>query len=149
MSDYSEFRRPMPIPHRAEDGTMAPWHMTAARPLGLACWLAATAVLPAQGPVVGPGATRPPAFSPYLNLLRRDNSPAINYSGIVRPQINFREGIQDLEQQQSYLGLQQQADRAAATTGPNVLPPTGHATGFLTHRKYFLTKSAAGAGYSG
>lgn len=100
----------------------------------------------AQGPPAGAGLPRTPTFSPYLNLLRRDNSTALNYYGLVRPQIAFREGLQDLDQQQqSYLNDQQNAPNSAS----KVLPPTGHSTGFLTHRRYFLTKSSVGFGGGG
>lgn len=50
---------------------------------------------------------RPPV-SPYLNLLNRQTNPAINYFGIVRPQLQFGQAIQ---QQQAELNqLRQQTD---------------------------------------
>jgi len=53
---------------------------------------------PAQAQVpYRPGGYLPPAYSPYLNLLRQGN-PAINYYGLVRPQIDFRNQIQGLQQ---------------------------------------------------
>ena len=67
----------------------------------------------AQGPV---GPTTPPPFSPYLNLIQRrgNNSAAINYFGIVRPQIEFSRAIQNLEMQtarnRQTLQLQQEVD---------------------------------------
>ena len=48
--------------------------------------------LPA-GPV---GITRPP-FSPYLNLVRPGGSPALNYYGLVRPEVQARQSIQNLQ----------------------------------------------------
>src|SRR5687768_5133480 len=54
----------------------------------------------AQGPPIPPSSYAPtPTFSPWLNLLRRDNPTALNYYGLVRPQQEFRFGIQSLQQQ--------------------------------------------------
>src|SRR5688500_1448403 len=38
-------------------------------------------------PAPGVGAPPRPVVSPYLNLARRDVNPAVNYYGIVRPQL--------------------------------------------------------------
>ena len=62
-------------------------------------WMGVADCLQAQGP--GPY-TRPqtgnpyaqPVFSPYLNLLRRGTNPAVNYYGLVRPEIDFRNSLQ-------------------------------------------------------
>jgi hypothetical protein len=91
----------------------------------------------AQGIYPG-GALNPanrPAYSPYLNLLRRDARLDQNYFGLVRPEINFRNSLQQLQQQQSLTSTQQ-------TTLENALalPPTGHASQFMSHSKYFLNK---------
>src|SRR5436190_462969 len=40
-----------------------------------------------------------PPVSPYVNLLRRNNPLFLNYEGIVRPQVEFRQSIQNLQQQ--------------------------------------------------
>lgn len=37
-----------------------------------------------------PGAISRPAYSPYLNLLRRNTGPVQNYYGLVRPQQQFQ-----------------------------------------------------------
>ena len=59
---------------------------------------------PQQPPA--PAAPYRPPVSPYLNLLNRQTSPAVNYYGIVRPQVQFGQAIQ---QQQSELNqLRQQ-----------------------------------------
>jgi hypothetical protein len=42
-------------------------------------------------------------ISPYLNLARGGN-PAINYYGLVRPQVEFQQSIFGLQQQVSGLG---------------------------------------------
>jgi hypothetical protein len=81
----------------------------------------------------GNAAQRPP-FSPYLNLLRTGSSPAINYYGIVRPEVAFSNSIYQLQGQQTQLSNQQ--DNLAAYTA---LPTTGHASGFMTQGKYFMS----------
>lgn len=96
-----------------------------------------------------------PAVSPYINLLRSGASPAINYYGIVRPEIAFRSSINNLQGQEGTLATQQQ-ELAAYTA----LPPTGHVSGFQTQGKYFMSnggqvgsntfsKGATGAAKSG
>jgi hypothetical protein len=82
-----------------------------------------------------------PAYSPYLNLNRQGGTLNENYQGLVRPQINFQNSIQQLDAQQA-LGANQQG-------GPQegqFLPPTGHGARFMTQSRYFLTNGAAGVG---
>ena len=83
----------------------------------------------AQVPAINPSAR--PTFSPWLNLNRQGTSPAVNYYGIIRPQVNANSAIQQLQQQA--VGVQQQL--AQPTTE---LPPTGNVAGFLNHQQYFL-----------
>ena len=94
----------------------------------------------AQPPVPGGGYSRPPAFSPYLNLLRAGGSPALNYYGIVRPQMQFRDAIQNLSNQ---VDLNQQAIGNLAATG-SALPATGHPTQFMNLGNYFMSNSGGG-----
>src|SRR5687768_6759291 len=101
-----------------------------------------TAGASAQPPVPGGGYSRPPAFSPYLNLLRGGGSPALNYYGIVRPQMQFRDAIQNLSNQ---VDLNQQAIGNLAATG-NALPTTGHPTQFMNLGGYFMS---SGGGFGG
>jgi hypothetical protein len=91
----------------------------------------------AQNPL---DASRKPAVSPYINILRTGSSPAINYYGIVRPEIAFRNSIFQVEGQQTALANQQQQDLAAFTT----LPVTGHQSGFMTQGKYFMSSGGVG-----
>src|SRR6266571_9444294 len=59
-----------------------------------------------------PGVSNPgsrPAYSPYLNLLRRDTPLVNNYFGQVRPQLDFRNSLQQLETQQTLTSNQQTA----------------------------------------
>jgi hypothetical protein len=80
-----------------------------------------------------------PSVSPYINLLRAGSPAGVNYYGIVRPEVNFRNSIQQLQtqslaQQQTLLGMQ---------TPPGVLT-TGHPVGFMTHLGYFQNLGAPG-----
>jgi hypothetical protein len=85
-----------------------------------------------------------PVFSPYLNLLRRDNPGAVNYYGLVRPEIEFRNSLQGIQQQVTLnrLALNQQID---PTTG---LPATGHSAYFLNLGGYFMNLTGTGTGTS-
>jgi hypothetical protein len=74
-----------------------------------------------------------PAVSPYLNLLRQGSSAGVNYYGIVRPEIEFRNSIQNLQQQVSTVGSEVTAqDQSLAG-----LPPTGHPVQFMNYSHYF------------
>jgi hypothetical protein len=108
--------------------------------------LLAPAVVRAQGP--GPYVrpqTNPyarPVFSPYLNLLNGATNPAINYYGLVRPEIDFRSSLQQLQQQVNTLPTTPGVSEA---TG---LPATGHATQFLNYSHFYssgLPGQSAGA----
>ncbi len=85
-----------------------------------------------------------PAYSPYLNLLRPDSALVNNYFGLVRPQINFQNSLLQLDAQQALSANQQ-----AAAQENQALPPTGHASRFMTQSRYFLTNGAAGIGTGG
>ena len=82
------------------------------------------------GPANGPGYSQP--VSPYLNLLRRGSDPAINYYGLVRPEIAFQRSIQSLQQQVNTVG----ALSAADAQGNNQLS-TGHPIMFNNYSHYF------------
>jgi hypothetical protein len=73
-----------------------------------------------------------PYVSPYLNLLNRGQSAGANYYAVVRPDIEFRAGIQRLGQQAA--AQQTQIEEASATG----LPTTGHPVGFMNHTAYFM-----------
>src|SRR5204862_765518 len=84
---------------------------------------------PAQSPPPMP--YQRPTVSPYLNLARA-GTPALNYYNLVRPQVEFQNSIQRLQQdvatsQQTVAGID------AALT----LPTTGHATRFMDYSQYF------------
>ncbi len=101
--------------------------------LALLAW-AATGEAQGQTPAARPGTvpTSPPPISPYLNLLRRGTIPAVNYYGLVRPQVEFRNSLQHLQQQVSEVA----APAAEAEAGPP-LPATGHPVQFMNHARYF------------
>jgi hypothetical protein len=111
--------------------------------LGIAL-TAATCSAQFPGQVGGINQANNPAFSPYLNLNRPGINPVINYYGTVRPQLGYNTAIGQLQVQQSAEGaaIQQQQQYNAS----NILPPTGHAAGFQTQGRYFLTRGAAGVG---
>jgi hypothetical protein len=96
---------------------------------------AAMAQPPFPGGGGGPGVS--PPFSPYLNLLRRDNPTYLNYFGLVQPQQNFQQSIQMLNQ--NVMGATMAANQATTTNG---LAGTGHAAYFMNTQGYFLTVGA-------
>src|SRR5437660_8996673 len=89
----------------------------------------AQAQAPGQPPAYGVNPGRKPVVSPYINLLRSGTDPGINYYGIVRPEIAFRNSINMVQdQQQQLVEANQQQTLATYMT----LPTTGHASGFMT-----------------
>jgi hypothetical protein len=100
-----------------------------------------------QGPVVRPTPVAPayrPPVSPYLNLTRQ-GSLASNYYNLVRPQVEFGNAIQGLQQQ---VALNRQNITTLEQGGNAPLPVTGHATQFLNLGGYFLN-AGGGAGGQG
>jgi hypothetical protein len=81
-----------------------------------------------------------PAFSPYLNLNRFGASPAINYFGLVKPQLQSNANFNQIGR--NVTELQQ---REPVVSGSE-LPETGHRTGFLNHHRYFLNTGGTAAG---
>ena len=117
--------------------------------LGLAIGLTwAAGVVQAQIPAYQMDRSRTPTFSPYLNLLRGGSSPAINYYGIVRPEITFGNSLYQLGLQQEALQGQQNAlgNQQTALAAFTQLPATGHASGFQTQSRYFQNANAQGRG---
>jgi hypothetical protein len=98
--------------------------------------LGLTAATGSAQPQVGPTQNRP-AVSPILNILRPGNSAGVNYYGLVRPQMEFRNNIQDLQQQAT--------GNAAVIADLNsaFIPTTGHKTSFLNTGGYY---SGGGSG---
>jgi len=101
---------------------------------------------PGLSPAQGPLPYQTPTVSPYLNLLRQGSPQAINYYNLVRPQVEFNNSIQQLNQQvgvnrQGLSDLQQSSNRTTST-----LPPTGFIPQFQTQRSYFLTYTGGAGG---
>jgi hypothetical protein len=72
-------------------------------------------------------------ISPYVNLLRGGN-PAINYYGLVLPEIQAQNSIQQLQTEVA----RQQATVVAPPTN-QALSDTGHTTRFMQYTQYFNT----------
>jgi hypothetical protein len=89
-------------------------------------------------PRVGTPATAP-TVSPYINLLRNPNAPALNYYGLVRPQFQTNAGLQALQQQ---LLLGQTGSLSGAEPTGDVLI-TGHAAVFMNYGGYFQSQTGA------
>lgn len=112
----------------------------------LPCCLAIAAVITASGggrlqaQPPAPGGTPRPAFSPYLNLVRPGGSPTLNYYGLVRPEQQFRQSIQNL--QTTVAGNQQALGNLQNDV--NGVPGTGHPTQFLNYGGYFLNSGSFG-----
>jgi hypothetical protein len=83
-----------------------------------------------------PGAPRP-AVSPYLQLNRPGESPALNYYGLVKPQLAANKAFLNLGTELSTLDANQAAMQA------NQLVQTGHTSSFMTQGRYFMTNGAA------
>jgi hypothetical protein len=84
-----------------------------------------------------------PTYSPYLNLLRGGGTTVFNYYGLVRPEQQFRQSFQGLEQQ--FGDLQQ------LSTGNNQASGifTGNRARFLSTGGYFMSNNTGGGGGGG
>jgi hypothetical protein len=114
--------------------------------MGRTYWIAWCALVLAIGQARSqtpfPAAKPRPVISPYLNLLRRGNSPAFNYLTLVRPELNIRNAIDQVEQQVQQGGAAQGASQ-------DVGPDTGHRASYMTHGKYFGTMQRGGSSATG
>jgi hypothetical protein len=84
-----------------------------------------------------------PPVSPYLNLFRGGN-PGINYYGLVRPQVQAQQNLQQLQLQQQLQAQQQaqqmqsqQAILLSPATQMSPLPTTGHPAYFNAAGLFF------------
>ncbi len=113
----------------------------------LALLLFATSAF-AQPPFTGQTTARP-VVSPYLNLVNiaPGNNGVSNYFTQVLPQIQQQ---QDLQRQQSQIGLLQQQNRATELAGSRAKNPiqapqirsTGHPTSFNNYSHYYTFQSS-------
>ncbi len=119
--------------------------------------LAAVALLPALAPgrasaqfpyqqPLGVNPSKRPAISPYINMMQGGN-PAINYYGLVRPQMDTNRAIQRLAiGQQQQFGQAQPGGAFLSNQDGNLggMPATGHATSFFNYSTYFPAGTAGG-----
>lgn len=99
----------------------------------IAILLGAVGGVKAQPPAPRPlGPVANPPVSPYINLLRPGSSPAINYYGLVRPQVDFQQSMLALQSQ--VLDVQQ-GQNSLRNGDPGT---TGHSVYFLNYGGYFL-----------
>jgi hypothetical protein len=97
--------------------------------------LSLAAAAGAQPPGPRPLGTVPsPTVSPYINLLRGGTDVGINYYGLVRPQVDFRNVVLGLQGQVWYA---QQAANMQSATG--AWETTGHPVSFLNYGGYFMS----------
>ena len=73
-----------------------------------------------------------PSFSPFLNLGRGGN-PAMNFYGLVRPQLQTQQSLQQLQQQQALL----QTGLLGAQTATALPLTSGHETYFVNYSHFF------------
>jgi hypothetical protein len=91
----------------------------------------ATACQAQFNPRFGAGAPGP-AVSPYLNLQRGGN-PAINYYGLVRPQVAAARAFESL------------GNDVANLEASSQVVQTGIRSSFMTQGRYFMNNGAVGA----
>jgi hypothetical protein len=100
-------------------------------------WLAVLGVMAfessARAQIGQPRPVSSPAYSPYLNLARPGNA-ANNYYGLVRPQIDFQNQVNTLQQQYGVLSRDVNAPAADQVLPP---PTTGHAAQFMNYSRYY------------
>ena len=78
-----------------------------------------------------------PAISPYLNMNRSGN-PAINYYGLVKPQVDTAKQLQTLQQQVQQNQLMPQLGAAPEDDGMlSNYAITGHPASFSSYSHYF------------
>jgi hypothetical protein len=103
-------------------------------------WLAAPfAFAQFQGPIGGytPPYTAPPAFSPFLNLNRPGTNPAINYYGLVQPQLQTRQQLSNLQYQQNALASGLGGGTPLVTNQALPQSTTGHPVRYFDYSRYF------------
>jgi hypothetical protein len=90
----------------------------------------------AQFPIGGIGSQAPPAVSPYLNLNRGGTQPGINYYGLVRPQLQMQQQLQNLQNQQTALATE--LGGGSVVPGQGVpMATTGHPVFFFDFARFF------------
>jgi hypothetical protein len=81
-------------------------------------------------------AQKTPSFSPYLNLLRNDTNPALNYFTLVRPQV--RQDQTNRVRQAELDELQEEVVPQTVRRGaPQPVRSTGHASRYMDYQRFF------------
>jgi hypothetical protein len=137
------------------------------RAIRLALAVVFPAVLPAvasaqfvqpPGSYVRPYQPSRPTVSPYLNINRGGTSPAINYYGIVRPQVQTQQDFQQVQQQltaQAAVGPGPETAMPLTTGSLGATPlvsTTGHPVSYFNYSHYFpgiLNRGGMRTGVSG
>jgi hypothetical protein len=101
----------------------------------------------AQMPIGGytPPIQQQPVLPPILNLNRPGTNPAINYYGLVKPQQQTQQQLQNLQYNQNQ--LMSAAGSAALTLPANEPVPlstTGHPVFYFDYSKYFPLQGLPG-----
>jgi len=117
-------------------------------------WIAAVVIMAASSPAYAqtgkigsytqPQVNPHPAVSPYLNMTRGGTNVATDYYGIVRPQLETQQTLQNLQS-----GLTQvQTDVATVheNTANNPMTESGHNITFFNYSHYFPTGANRFAG---
>ncbi len=89
-------------------------------------------------------AQRTPSFSPYLNLLRNDTNPALNYYTLVRPQVRQDQTnrLRQAELDELQTEVEPQASRQRGT--PQRVRSTGHASRYMDYQRFFGSNRQSG-----
>jgi hypothetical protein len=119
---------------------------------GLAAVLCLGTGVQAQAPIgsyTPPQVNPYPTVSPYLNLNRNLNS-ATNYFGVVRPQFDNQQAIQQLQQQyQAIQGTQGMMPAGTGPVAPEEIAPTGHRMGGSFNYSHYYPLFYTGGGFGG
>jgi hypothetical protein len=88
---------------------------------------------------------RPPVLSPYLDLVRGRNTPAINFYLGYRPEIQRRQDAAELRQlQRDFASSQRAPESGPEDEEPTPrLAPTGHPTFFMNASPYYPSTGTA------
>jgi hypothetical protein len=78
-----------------------------------------------------------PPVSPFLNINRGGGNPAVNYFGIVQPQLQTAQQLQALQMQQAQMMQLGTGANLIDVNNPGVLAATGHGSQFFNYGHYF------------
>ncbi|MBX9789803.1 MAG: hypothetical protein K2Y37_12870 [Pirellulales bacterium] len=90
-------------------------------------------------------AQRTPSFSPYLNLLRNDTNPALNYFTLVRPQVRQDQTNRMRQAELDELQNEVQPQDLRQRGTPQRVRATGHASRYMDYQGYFGANRQSGS----